>query len=101
MKNHHKYWVEPGCSEDINIDWHVPTDPEINFAMEIIDIFLKPTLNRIEDLMTNGTDEYGKVLNNRELSHEFCRRFSVVRNCLSGMTTFVDDDGDDEPSEFK
>ncbi|RGB33631.1 hypothetical protein C1646_815894 [Rhizophagus diaphanus] len=101
IKNHHKYWVEPGCPENINIDWHVPTDPEIDFAMEIIDIFLKPTLSRIEDLMTNKTDENGKVLSNRELTHEFCRRFSVVRNCLSGMTTLVEDDGDDDISEFK
>jgi hypothetical protein len=69
--------------------------------MEIIDIFLKPTLNRIEDLMINKTDENGKVLSNRELTHEFCRRFSVVRNCLSGMTTLVEDDGDDNISEFK
>ncbi|CAG8443048.1 10173_t:CDS:10 [Funneliformis mosseae] len=101
MKNHHKYWVEPGCHENINIDWHVPTDPELDFAMEIIDTFLKPTLKRIEDLMANGTDEDGKVLSNRGITHEFCRWFSVVRNCLSGMTTLVEDDGDDDASEFK
>ena len=69
--------------------------------MEIIDTFLKPTLKRIEDLMANGTDEDGKVLSNRGMTHEFCRRFSVIRNCLSGMTTLVEDDGDDYASEFK
>ncbi|CAI2164709.1 4841_t:CDS:10 [Funneliformis geosporum] len=101
MKNHHKYWVEPGCHDNINIDWHVPTDSELDFAMEIIDTFLKPTLKRIEDLMANGTDEDGKVLSNRGMTHELCRWFSVVRNCLSGMTTLVEDDGDDDASEFK
>ncbi|CAG8556307.1 650_t:CDS:10, partial [Racocetra fulgida] len=92
QKNQHKHWVQPGDPENINVDWHVPSNPELDFAMEILEIFLLPTLKRIQDLMNSGTDEEGKVLSNREMTHEFCRRLSIVRNCVGGMTTLVEDD---------
>ncbi|CAG8478849.1 9710_t:CDS:10, partial [Acaulospora colombiana] len=100
MKNHHKHWVQPGDPKNINVDWHIPSDPELNFAMEILDTFLRPTIQKIQNLMDHGTDENGKVLNNREMTHEFCRHLSVVRNCLSGMTTLVEDDGDIEATDY-
>ncbi|CAG8548665.1 30916_t:CDS:10 [Gigaspora margarita] len=101
QKNQHKYWVQPGDPENINVDWHVPSNPELDFAMEILEIFLLPALKRIQDLMDSGTDEEGKALSNREMTHEFCRRLSIVRNCLGGMTTLVEDDGDIETSDYK
>lgn len=69
--------------------------------MEILDNFLRPTIQRIQNLMDSGTDEDGKVLSNREMTHEFCRRLSIIRNCLSGMTTLVEDDGEAEISDYK
>ncbi|CAG8434329.1 1354_t:CDS:10 [Diversispora eburnea] len=101
QKNHHKYWAEPGDPENINVDWHIPSGSELDFAMELLDNFLRPTIERIQNLMDNGTDEDGKVLSNREMTHEFCRRLSIIRNCLSGMTTLVEDDGDVEISDYK
>ncbi|CAJ0904050.1 1258_t:CDS:10 [Entrophospora sp. SA101] len=101
QKNHHKYWMEPGDLNNVNINWHVPTNEELDFAMEILDIFLQPTIKRIKELMETGIDEEGTVLSNREMAHEFCRRLSVIRNCISGMTTLVEDDGEIEDSDFK
>ena len=57
----------------------------------MIDTFLKPTLKRIEDLIANGTDEGGKVLSNRRMTHDF----------VDDSATLVEDDDDDYASEFK
>jgi hypothetical protein len=69
--------------------------------MEIIGVFLRPAMKHLRELMANGKDEQGRVLGSRELTHEFCRKLSVIRNFVSGIVTFVEDDGDVESSDFK
>ncbi|KAG9300251.1 hypothetical protein G9A89_011324 [Geosiphon pyriformis] len=100
QKNHHKYWVEPGDKDNLKINWHVPTDPEIDFALELLNLFLQPAIETCQNLIATGTDKNGKSLSNREISVEFCRQLSVIRNCLHGTTTLVEDDGDISISDY-
>ena len=99
--NHYKYWGKPGDSQNVKIDWHIPSDAEKDLALELLDNFLKPSITRLKELMATGTDEEGKPLGTREMSNEFCRHLSIVRNCLTGTNTMVYDDGDNSLSEFR
>lgn len=100
-QTHYKYWGKPGDSHDVKIDWHMPSDAEKDFALELLDIFVKPSITRLKELMATGTDEEGKPLGTREMSNEFCRHISIVKNCLTGTNTMVYDDGDSSLSDFR
>lgn len=54
-------------------------------------------MNRLRELIA-GVDV---PMSTKEISNEFCRHLSVIRNCLLGTTTLVSDDGEDVKDERK
>ncbi|KAK3822755.1 MAG: hypothetical protein J3Q66DRAFT_424160 [Benniella sp.] len=88
MAESHLHWGvlrEVGSDQ---MDWHVPSQDEIDFALELIESFYVPSLSRARELMTCT------MLEGKQLSIEFCKTISMLKSFISGMTTLVEDDGD-------
>uniref|UniRef100_A0A8B9T549 Proteasome activator subunit 4 n=1 Tax=Anas platyrhynchos TaxID=8839 RepID=A0A8B9T549_ANAPL len=70
-----KDWGKPGDLWNLDIQWHVPSDEEINFAFYLLDTFLQPELARLEQYAT------GKL----EMSRDDVQQcLAIVHNCLIG-----------------
>ncbi|KAG0174459.1 hypothetical protein DFQ30_004302 [Apophysomyces sp. BC1015] len=95
IANSHLLWGKPGNPEDLQIDWHVPSEEEKDFALEWLDTFLSPSIARLRELMSDDPDIV-KPNTSHELTNEFCRHLAVVRNCLIGSAMMVGDDGLEE-----
>lgn len=86
-KHAHQVWGQPGDPANIEIQWHVPSEPEKGLALEFLAEFLTPSMQRLEELISQ------EPANSHEISNEFCRHLAVVRNCLMGSSAMVGDDG--------
>uniref|UniRef100_A0A8B9PYW3 Proteasome activator subunit 4 n=1 Tax=Apteryx owenii TaxID=8824 RepID=A0A8B9PYW3_APTOW len=70
-----KDWGKPGDLWNLDIQWHVPSSEEINFAFYLLDTFLHPELARLEHYAT------GKL----EMSRDDVQQcLAIVHNCLIG-----------------
>ncbi|KAI8975614.1 hypothetical protein BDF20DRAFT_879640 [Mycotypha africana] len=89
IRNAHSMWGKPGDPKNLEIQWHVPSETEKNFALEFLNLFLTPSITRLNELMNisdiNAVDSY-------QLSNELCRHLAVVRNCLIGSSMLVAED---------
>ncbi|RCI01929.1 hypothetical protein CU098_000361, partial [Rhizopus stolonifer] len=85
--NAHKVWGQPGDPANLEIQWHKPSEEEKDFALAFLAEFLRPSMDRLKELMEHDTG------NSHDVSNEFCRHLAVVRNCLMGSTVMVADDG--------
>lgn len=45
-------WGKPGDLWNLDIQWHVPSSEEINFAFYLLDTFLQPELTKLEHYAT-------------------------------------------------
>ncbi|KAI0257360.1 hypothetical protein BJV78DRAFT_1277900 [Lactifluus subvellereus] len=79
--NHHKYWGKLYMAEHVTVSWHVPDGEELDFALEIFQEIVEPTLGRLEALLKPGADNLWR--------NDFCRYLSFVRNAFSGTPTLV------------
>jgi proteasome activator subunit 4 len=73
IKSSHKYWGKVYLAKEVNINWHMPTDAEIAFALEILDKIVAPRLGQIEALQAEGTQR------DKIWSNDFCRHLTVAR----------------------
>lgn len=64
---------------DCKIDWHVPTQPEIDFVQRVIDELLVPTLSSLESSIPAGRPT-------KEWTHTFCRDLSLLRYGVEGTS---------------
>ncbi|KAI9261229.1 hypothetical protein EDC94DRAFT_122877 [Helicostylum pulchrum] len=83
QKNAHKVWGKSGDPANLEIQWHTPSEPEKDFALLFLKEFLNPSVEKLRELTTSEASS----------SNELCRHLAVVRNCLMGSATMVDDDG--------
>ncbi|KAI0343952.1 hypothetical protein BDW22DRAFT_1355187 [Trametopsis cervina] len=81
--NHHRAWGRLYAPEDVDISWHVPDDEEIQFALQIFEEVVEPTLSSIKALLEPG------IKRDAVWRNDFCRHLSLVRNAFSGTPTFV------------
>lgn len=79
QKNHYKKWGVVTQFDEIDVKWHVPNDDEINFAIELIDLFITPAQENLK-----------KLLNNELSTHEnvvlFNKNLNIIKNCLKGIS---------------
>ncbi|KAL9538165.1 hypothetical protein MBANPS3_011145 [Mucor bainieri] len=88
MRKHaHQLWGQPGDPANLEIDWHVPSEAEKDFALAFLAEFLTPAMQCLQELVQQNPP------NNHQVSNEFCRLLAVVRNCLMGSSVMVGDDG--------
>ncbi|TFK57500.1 ARM repeat-containing protein [Heliocybe sulcata] len=81
-QDHNVHWGQLYESKDIEIEWHVPGDDEIQFVLEIIDTIGATALSKVESLLesSGGMDNI--------LRNDFCRYINVARSIWSGLSTF-------------
>ncbi|KAI0728586.1 ARM repeat-containing protein [Fomitopsis betulina] len=80
-QTHLKYWGSLYEPQDAEIEWHVPSKEEIEFALEILDKIASPALSKIE-VLAKTADHWDEVARN-----DFCRYICALRSIWSGMPT--------------
>ncbi|KAG8908485.1 hypothetical protein FRB99_005843 [Tulasnella sp. 403] len=78
-ENHHKYWGKLYAIDDVKVQWHVPNNNEVGFALELLEKLVEPALSTLESLIS--------VDSRRDAvwGNDFCRNLSLVRNAFSGI----------------
>ncbi|KAI8327989.1 hypothetical protein BC941DRAFT_364207, partial [Chlamydoabsidia padenii] len=89
----HLLWGKTGDPKHLNIQWHTPNVDEKDLALRILYEFLKPSMARLRQLMSNTTSD-NTLVTSHELTNEFCRHLAIMRNCLIGSMTMIADDGE-------
>ncbi|KAI8606761.1 hypothetical protein EDD21DRAFT_297702 [Dissophora ornata] len=95
MTESHLHWGSLGESDTGRVDWHKPSQGEIDFAIELIDTFHVPSMARTRELMAST------MLEGKQLSIEFCKSITMMKAFIAGMVTLVEDDGDSPPSKVR
>ncbi|KAF8078288.1 hypothetical protein FPV67DRAFT_1663041 [Lyophyllum atratum] len=80
--DHNIHWGRLYNPEDVVIEWHVPTDDEIAFVLEILDQVLGPAMDKVESLLET-TSTWDNVDRN-----DFCRYLHSCRAVWGGLATF-------------
>ncbi|KAG6910583.1 hypothetical protein DXG01_009534 [Tephrocybe rancida] len=75
-KDHNIYWGRLYNPEDVVIEWHVPSDDEVTFVLEILDKVFLPALDKVESLLET-ISKWDNVDRN-----DFCRAI------WGGLSTF-------------
>ncbi|KAF9979719.1 hypothetical protein BGZ75_009303 [Mortierella antarctica] len=88
MSESHKHWGTLKESGNDQLDWHVPSQDEINFGIELVETFHLPAMKRARELMTST------MLEGKQLSIEFCKTITTIKAFVTGMVLLVEDDGD-------
>ncbi|KAF9169581.1 hypothetical protein BGX20_010129 [Mortierella sp. AD010] len=88
MAESHLHWGEMSEAGVDSLDWHIPSQEEINFAIALIEAFHVPALTRARELMTTSR------LESKQLSIELCKAITMIKAFVLGMVTLVEDDGD-------
>ncbi|ESK98497.1 membrane protein [Moniliophthora roreri MCA 2997] len=82
-QDHNVFWGKAYKPEDVVVEWHVPTDEEIDFVLEILDQVAGPTLSKVEALLED-TSSWTSVSRN-----DFCRYLQACRSIWAGLPTFL------------
>ncbi|KAF5337321.1 hypothetical protein D9611_003207 [Ephemerocybe angulata] len=83
MANHNLYWGKMYEPKDVVIDWHVASNEDIDFILEILDRIEKPALDVIESLL-DKTANWDNVSRN-----DFCRYLHAARSVWLGLSSFI------------
>ncbi|KAF9535499.1 hypothetical protein CPB83DRAFT_841859 [Crepidotus variabilis] len=82
---HAAYWGRLYEAQDVVIEWHVPNDEEIAFALEIIEKVGVPALKIVGSLVKTSSN-WDSVARN-----DFCRYLHACRAVILGLPTFIKD----------
>lgn len=78
-RNHINQWGKLYDSEQVKIDWHVPTNEEIDMTTDIVKQVLEPELKSFEGLLNSNS------IGNKDWSNDFCRKSLILRHAFSGL----------------
>ncbi|KAL5534546.1 hypothetical protein ACEPAG_1009 [Sanghuangporus baumii] len=82
-KNHNLYWGRFYDVKDVKIEWHVPSDEEISFVLQILEQIIDPLLDNLEELLLD-TSNWDDVARN-----DFCRYLYAIRSVWAGLPTLL------------
>ena len=85
-KRSHLFWGKMYEDKAVKIDWHVPTDAEVEMALELLDRIVIPAMDKVEALQADG------LTRDKAWSNDFCRYLMVVRMALIGMPSLIEED---------
>ncbi|EGO02735.1 hypothetical protein SERLA73DRAFT_102663 [Serpula lacrymans var. lacrymans S7.3] len=80
--NHNASWGKLYEAKDVKIEWHVPSDQEVQFVLDILNRIASPALDKI-DVLLDVPGQWDGVARN-----DFCRYLNVVKSIWSGLPTF-------------
>lgn len=95
QKNAHMHWGKLYEAKDVKLTWHLPSNEEIDFAMEVVDMIANPVLQELDEMQKIESDRRDKIWSN-----DFCRKLLVVRHAFGALANTVQDDevGGGEPA---
>ena len=82
-------WGKTTKPSDLTIKWHLPSEEEIAFAVDLFESQVDTATERLENLISDNSavSRKGK---NKEWSDEVSRNLSQIRLILSGLSTLFD-----------
>ncbi|KAJ3067573.1 hypothetical protein HDU98_009213 [Podochytrium sp. JEL0797] len=90
MASSYKQWGKQYKPKDVNIDWHVPTDAEIEFAVSLVTKYAALTMDNLTSLMqVSETTAETSSDARREQSLEFTRWFLIFKSVVVCAGAFV------------
>ncbi|KAF5384731.1 hypothetical protein D9757_006213 [Collybiopsis confluens] len=81
--DHNLHWGKFCNAQNVQVDWHVPSDPEIDFVLQILDEVATPTMLKIEQLLERVSSWDNADRN------DFCRFIQAVKSVWAGLPTFL------------
>jgi proteasome activator subunit 4 len=75
QRHHHEQWGKRYQAKDVVIDWHVPTQTEIDFAIELLQDLVLPSLATLEGLLQEASEGDGN--RSKTWTNDFCRVRSI------------------------
>ncbi|KAI0296143.1 hypothetical protein BC826DRAFT_1005479 [Russula brevipes] len=81
-RGHNSHWGKLHKVEDVKVEWHVPSDEEISFILEILNFIVSPALDKVEALLPTASSWDGVARN------DFCRHLHIARSAWQGLPTF-------------
>ncbi|TIC14990.1 hypothetical protein E3Q14_00482 [Wallemia mellicola] len=80
-RNHIYHWGKLFESDEVELDWHVPSSDEFDMAVELFKEVLEPELNRMEALITSTKG--------KDWSNDFCRISLHIRHSLTAIASLL------------
>ncbi|KAF8587289.1 ARM repeat-containing protein [Ramaria rubella] len=78
------HWGKLYEAKDVKVEWHVPSNEEIAFALEFLEDIVKPVMDKLDALLAQPKAMWNSVWRN-----DFCRYLHAVRSAWSGLPTIV------------
>lgn len=69
QKRHHEHWGRLYEVKDVNIDWHLPSEDEINWVVELLREVVEPALNIVQGLLESDDIQGQSAV----WTNDFCR----------------------------
>ncbi|TVY46283.1 Proteasome activator complex subunit 4A [Lachnellula occidentalis] len=82
-------WGRSLKPSELTINWHLPSDDEITFAVELFETQVKTAVERLTNLISD-TPSISRKGKNKEWSDDVSRNLSQLRLIISGVATLFD-----------
>jgi proteasome activator subunit 4 len=100
-------WGKTVTPTELSIKWHVPSDEEIKFAVELFESQFQTAMKRLTNL-TSDNPAVSRKGKNKEWSDEVSRNLAQLRLIISGIATLFDpkkasgqsDEGNDQGGDI-
>ncbi|KAH9081608.1 hypothetical protein EDB83DRAFT_2512470 [Lactarius deliciosus] len=79
-RDHNSHWGRVHKAEDVKIEWHVASNDEISFALEILNHIVSPALDKIEALLPSAGSKRVDDLQHGRYLH-------IARSAWQGLPT--------------
>lgn len=70
QRRHHEQWGRTYEAKDVKIEWHVPSQLEIDFAIELLREIVVPALDTVEGLLKEAEEGGAR---SSTWTNDFCR----------------------------
>jgi proteasome activator subunit 4 len=78
-----QHWGQLCTATEVKVDWHMPSEQEVDFALEIVTVVIQPAVERLEEL--SGASKPV----NKEWRNDFNRYNSLVRAAMAGVASLT------------
>ncbi|WFD08563.1 Proteasome activator BLM10 [Malassezia vespertilionis] len=92
QQHSHLYWGTTYTLKDVEIDWHVPNDAEIDMALGLLDGVVGASIRALSSLVQSTTHD--KIWHN-----DFCRHLMLVRFAFVATASLMEPEEGGTPAE--
>ncbi|CEL52206.1 Proteasome activator complex subunit 4 OS=Xenopus laevis GN=psme4 PE=2 SV=1 [Rhizoctonia solani AG-1 IB] len=83
-QTHNRKWGTVMEAKDIVLDWHVPSTEEIDFAIQILDQVVEPSMDVFDGAINEPDSQRDGVWRNN-----LCRHLHAIRSAWSGLAMII------------